>query len=215
MVVKEAVDGSLLAMCKTEQPIFQLLGLKHIADATRVLDVVRSVASGTGLPAALDITTPGHDDQPATWSTEQFYLHARGGPLADIAELLKQHKFAGDVIATMDVGVVSSMLGLTMRQNIAFVSAIKALRARLPPSMSIVFFTQLLSDALFACFLSRTLFSLSLLPHHSDITSSVFTVLLAVSSCVGVPRGSGSLWSRLLNLRQHGEEGGLVALRVM
>ena len=113
MVVKEAVDGSLLAMCKTERQITPLLGLKHIADATRVLDMVRSVANGTGLPAAVDITTPGHDDQPATWSTEQFYLHARGGPLADIAELLKQHKFAGDVIATLNVDLVPALLGLT------------------------------------------------------------------------------------------------------
>ena len=132
MVVKEAVDGSLLAMCETEQPIVQFLGLKHVADATRVLDVVRSVANGTGLPAAVDITTPGQDDQPATWSTEQFYLHARGGPLADIAELLKQHKFAGDVIATLNIDLVPALLALTTRQTIAFTSAMKALRARLP-----------------------------------------------------------------------------------
>ena len=132
MVAKEAVDGTLLAMCETEQPIVQFLGLKHIADATRVLDVVRSVVSGTGLPAAVDITTPGHDDQPATWGTEQFFLHARAGPLADIAELLKQHKFAGDVIATTDLGIVAAVLGLTPRQSIAFGSFMKALRARLP-----------------------------------------------------------------------------------
>ena len=132
MVAKEAVDGTLLAMCETEQPIVQCLGLKHIADATRVLDVVRSVVSGTGLPAAVDITTPGHDDQPATWGTEQLYLHARAGPLADIAELLKQHQFAGDVIATLDFGIVAGLLGLTARQTIAFTSVMKALRARLP-----------------------------------------------------------------------------------
>ena len=132
MVAKEAVDGSLLAMCETEQQIVQFLGLKHIADATRVLDVVRSVVSGTGLPAAVDITTPGHDDQPATWSTEQLYLHARAGPLADIAELLKQHQFAGDVIATLNIDSVTATLGLTTRQSIAFGSVLKALRARLP-----------------------------------------------------------------------------------
>ena len=132
MVVKEAVDGSLLAMCENEQPIVQFLGLKHIADATRVLDVVRSVVSGTGLPAAVDITTPGHDDQPATWGTEQFFLHARAGPLADIAELLKQHKFAGDVIATLNIDCVPALLGLTARQSLAFGSVMKALRARLP-----------------------------------------------------------------------------------
>ena len=132
MVAKEAVDGSLLAMCETEQQIVQFLGLKHIADATRVLDVVRSVVSGTGLPAAVDITTPGHDDQPATWSTEQFHQHVRAGPLADIADLLKQHKFAGDVIATIDLSCVPGLLSLTPRQSLAFTSAMKALRARLP-----------------------------------------------------------------------------------
>ena len=119
-------------MCETEQQIAPVLGLKHIADATRVLDVVRSVVSGTGLPAAVDITRPGDDDQPATWSTEQLYLHARAGPLADIAELLKQHKFAGDVIATLDLSCVPGLLGLTTRQTIAFTSVMKALRARLP-----------------------------------------------------------------------------------
>ena len=93
---------------------------------------VRSLVSGAGLPAIVDITTPGHDDQPATWSTEQFYLHARGGPLADITELLKQHKFAGDVIAAMDISNVTALLSLTGRQTIAFGSVMKALRARLP-----------------------------------------------------------------------------------
>ena len=132
MVAKEAVDGSLLAVCETEQLAIQILGLKHIADATRVLDVVRSVVSGTGLPTAVDITTPGHDDQPATWSTEQFHQHARAGPLADIADLLKQHKFAGDVIATMELVGVTALLGLTARQSLSFGSVMKALRARLP-----------------------------------------------------------------------------------
>ena len=109
----------------------QALGIKHVADGTRVLDLVRSVVSGNGLPTAVDITTGGHDDQPSTWSIEQFYAHARKGALADVADKLKEHRFAGDVIATISLECVAGLLGLTMNQEVAFFDVIEALRSRL------------------------------------------------------------------------------------
>ena len=129
---KGQVDGTKLPKLETENAIFRALGLKHIADATRVLSVVRSVGGGGGLPAVVDITAAGQEDQPGTWSVAQFHEHACAGPVADIADLLQQHKFAGDVIGPMDLTLVASMLGVTPDQEGEFIEAMEALQARLP-----------------------------------------------------------------------------------
>ena len=129
LALKEAIDGPALRKLRTEGAVQKRLGLKHIADATRVLNMVKSVVNGTGIPPALDITAAGRDDQPATWSVEQLFQHVSAGPLAEVAALLKQHKFAGDVIATMDLSAIAVALDIDALED-AFFEVMEALRAR-------------------------------------------------------------------------------------
>ena len=129
LVLKEAIDGPALRKLRTEHTVILKLGLKFIADATRVLNMVKSIVNGTGIPPVVDITAAGRDDQPATWSVEQLFQHVSAGPLAEVAALLKQHKFAGDVIATMSFDSVSTVLNLKQLED-AFFEVMEALRAR-------------------------------------------------------------------------------------
>ena len=132
LVTKEAVDGPTLRKLRTEGTVQKRLGLKHVADATRVLNMVKSIANGTGLPPVVDITAAGRDDQPATWSVEQLFQHVSAGPLAEVAERLKTNKFAGDVIATMSLDAVATVLDLKQLED-SFFEVMEALRARTAP----------------------------------------------------------------------------------
>ena len=124
-----------MQMMRTERSAMQLLGLKHIADATRVLNMVRSVVSGNGLPPAVDITVPGEDKAPGTWSVEQLCQHVSGGALGEAAELLKTHKFAGDVIGAMSLDGIFGLLELKPKLEDAFFEVMEALRAQAATSL--------------------------------------------------------------------------------
>ncbi len=65
----------------------------------------------------------------STWSEKQFFDWANEGPLKDVAGLLLQHRFAGDIILGMDLTAVTVFLKLTPKQSAKFCDAMTGLRA--------------------------------------------------------------------------------------
>ena len=135
MLAQNAVDGAKLSKLRNEGQIVKALGVQCIADATRTMQVLRNISSGNGVPAPVDITVPGHATHPATWSIEQFHQHASQEAGPEIADLLKKHKFAGDVIATVGIDGVTILLGLTLDQEVVFADLMHSLRDRIAESL--------------------------------------------------------------------------------
>jgi hypothetical protein len=53
------------------------------------------------------ITVAGLPDHPTSWSVQQYYDWASSNALHDIAGLIREHKFAGDIIADASLEVCS------------------------------------------------------------------------------------------------------------
>ena len=101
-----------------------------IGDCVRVVSLVRGLVQGKGLPAGGDINVDGDVNNPATWSVGQFATWASAGPLRDIADLLKKHRFAGDILLLLSIDAAQFLLELNHLQVAAFEDEITSLRER-------------------------------------------------------------------------------------
>ena len=131
-VEADQVDGQLLGLLTTEAEAHDILGVQCVGDCTRVLQIVKHIAEGRGVPKTRDISVAGTEASPNTWSIEQFAQWAASTPsIAELAPALKQHRFAGDVILTAAVSdSVFATLKLTGKQSIFFKKEMSALRVR-------------------------------------------------------------------------------------
>jgi hypothetical protein len=129
VLTKNGVNGELLNQLTTEDDVKSIVGIDDIGDCTRVIQLVRHMASGKAVPSPVDIHHDGTDDLPHTWSIQQLAEHLAKNPaLKDAQDVILKHKLAGDVIMVMDLSVVSSMLPIPALQKIAFKKEITALR---------------------------------------------------------------------------------------
>ena len=128
-LIDNDVDGNTLAMTSDELTV-QQMGIAAIGDCTRVLRLIKSVAESRGLPEVVDVTSSGQAEQPWTWSIDQFHAWASAGVLKDIADLLKQHKFAGDIIEHMDISSCKGLLSLPAKQGMGFSKEMRALKEK-------------------------------------------------------------------------------------
>ena len=119
-----------MKLIRKEKSAKDLLGVTCIGDCVRVVSLVRGLAQGKGLPAGADINQDGDVNNPATWSVGQFSTWSSAGPLRDIAELLRKHRFAGDIVVQMTIELVPALLELSALQTAVFEDEITALRER-------------------------------------------------------------------------------------
>ena len=130
-VEADQVDGQLLGLLTTEAEAHDILGVQCVGDCTRVLQIVKHIAEGRGVPKTRDISVAGTEASPNTWSIEQFAQWAASTPsIAELAPALKQHRFAGDVILSAELISVTQLLKLTGKQSIFFKKEMSALRVR-------------------------------------------------------------------------------------
>ena len=125
------VDEELLAMCDSESAVSSTLGIDMVADCTRVVTALKSIASGGGVPDMRDITLDGSDLNPNSWSIEQFVQWAATTEsIKDLVPTLREHRFAGDIIQTMDLSHAVPLLAMPAKSTVQFRKEMAALRAR-------------------------------------------------------------------------------------
>jgi hypothetical protein len=128
---KNNVNGELLSMMTVESDVRDIVGVKPLGDCTRVLNMVRSVVAGKGLPRVRDVTVAGMVEEISHWSIEQVVGKVCVGPLQDVAGVLREHKIAGDVIEHINLDCIADHLGLAPIQRMALRKSILALRAKM------------------------------------------------------------------------------------
>ena len=130
VVVQKGIDGAKLAQVRSEKLATSFLGIPAICDATRTVALVNHIKRYKALPGVISINADGDPGNPARWSVKQFNQHAENSQLRSIARILKVHKFAGDILESINVEVAAFMLNLHDEQEIAFAAEIEALRER-------------------------------------------------------------------------------------
>jgi hypothetical protein len=135
-VLKEnAVNGDMLSALTLESEVREALGVKPLGDCTRVLNMVRSIMAGKGLPRVRDVTLAGMVEEISHWGIEQLASKVCVGPLKDAAGVLREHKIAGDVIEhIVDLGYFLQSVSLTLPQRLALKKELLALRAKMTHS---------------------------------------------------------------------------------
>jgi hypothetical protein len=134
LLERNAVDGDMLKILTAESDVREALGTTALGDCTRVLNMVRSIMAGKGLPRALDVTVDGPLEEISKWSTEQVVSKVCVGDLEEAATVLREHKIAGDVIEHMSTGNALSALPLSLKQRVSLRQALKDLRAQISGS---------------------------------------------------------------------------------
>ena len=142
---KNAIDGPKFNKIKTERVSQSWLGISTVGDCSRVVKLVRDVRANKALPGVVNIDVDGKMTSPSTWSVVQFYEWASQGPLNAIADKLKQHRFAGDIITNVGLETVIALLDLNAdTEETVFIDEMTSLREKMssdavPGILSLIF----------------------------------------------------------------------------
>ena len=129
---KHAIDGPRVSkLIRTERAAQTMFGVKTIGDCTRVVKLVRAIKAQQSLPGVVNIDVDGEMTSPSTWSVGQFYQWASQGPLNAIADKLKQHRFAGDIITAVSLDAVIALLELSPEEEAVFIDEMTSLREKM------------------------------------------------------------------------------------
>ncbi len=181
VLTMNGVNGELLSQLTSEDDVKSLVGIDDSGDCTRVIQLVRRMASGRGIPVPVNIHRDGKDDLPHTWSVKQLAGHLAKNPALNyMQEVFLQHKLAGDIIMDMDLTAVAPILPLSGLQKMAFKKEITALRKTIAEGPK-----GAVAHGKFLClFLSLKLQMLLLLPTRHQVCSvCVLSLLQCLSSC--------------------------------
>jgi hypothetical protein len=122
------VDGATLAQCNDEEAVHAALGVKYIGDCTRVLRMIRMLVAGEGIRPS-DPSKEGSWLDASTWSIDQFAAWVtRNDAIKHLSELLRKHRFAGDILMDMDVNIITPLLALLTPDREALIAQIGLLR---------------------------------------------------------------------------------------
>jgi hypothetical protein len=126
---QNSVDGSLLAEVVGETDVRDLVGLTAAGDCARLMVVTRSLQEHHKLPEVHNVDVDGNPEFVSQWSVKQVtgWL-VRNEELKPAEAVLLRHRIAGDIIMSMEMNVIASMIDLNPRQRLVFKKEIQALR---------------------------------------------------------------------------------------
>ena len=132
MMGQNSVSGELLSALSNEDEVRDVTGIKSLGDCTRVLQMVRHITAGKGLPKPVDITHDGNPEFVSTWGVEQVLAEiGKNAQLSDCIGVLRGHKIAGDILLDMDPVAVIPQMGITPIKRLALKKELLSLRARI------------------------------------------------------------------------------------
>ena len=134
LVESSNITGRTFRTCISADLARDVLGITCLGDCARAVEIATSLRKGYGVPVPADITKDGDEAHPTSWGVEQFCGWASKTQLKPIVSLLRSHKFAGDILMTMDVALISYLMNLNVTQKHAFQMEILDLRARERPN---------------------------------------------------------------------------------
>jgi hypothetical protein len=147
VLTQNCVNGKVLSQLTSEGDVQGFTEISESGQCTRVIRLVRHMASGDGLPVPTDIYCDGVDNLPHTWSVQQLAAHlARNPVLKDSHDVFIKHKLAGDIINDMAESEMAILMKLSAPQRVTFKHEVGILRKTIQKSLS-----DCLSDLLYLC----------------------------------------------------------------